>query len=172
MDHFLKKTIIVVFVILSCLSFSSCFFKDHVFSWDVRHDAEAWFECIKNKDAEALMEYFSPYIKENRREETITELNSIFAFIEGNIVSYKYSSGSLMEKMDHGHIYYYDCHPHFENVQTERKNNLEIVFHCHLIYDERPEHQGLEEVVVRSNDGRGNIIRRISAGEYFQEEMQ
>ena len=172
MDHFLKKTIIVVFVILSCLSFSSCFFKDHVFSWDVRHDAEAWFECIKNKDAEALMEYFSPYIKENRREETITELNSIFDFIEGNIVSYTYSSGGLVEEMDHGHIKYYSCCPEFRKVTTDKNKIYTVSFGCHYIYEKKLEHQGLEDVTVSFKDTNGDIIMKITAGEYYHEEMQ
>lgn len=168
MKRFLKITTSVLCVIVLCITSSACIFKDHVFSWDVRHQAEEWFECVKNRDAEALMRYFSPYIQENRREKTIEELNRLFAFIDGDIVSYVYSSGGLVEKMDHGHIKYYACSPEFRKVTTDKNKMYTVSFGCHYIYEKEPEHQGLEDVVVRSEDSQGNVIR-IVAGDYYHE---
>lgn len=143
---------IISFAIVS----SSC--SEHVNSRDVRDVAEKWMECVKNKDADALLEHFSQKIRDNRSEKTMDEIHQLLDYIDGNIVSYSYNSGSMMEKKEKGHIYYYVCTPTFEKVTTDNGKTYTISFACHYIYDEKPEHKGLERISIYENDNEENKL--------------
>lgn len=144
---------------------SSC--NEHVYSWDVRNVAEKWMECVENKDADALFEYFSQKIKDNRSETTMDEIHQLLDYIDGDIVSYKYNSGGMMERKEKGHIYYYTCTPTFEKVTTDNGKTYTIHFACHYIYDEKPEHEGLEQITIYEDDDDEN---KLIIGDWYMPE--
>ena len=164
MDSFLKKILCLVMIISLIIVSSSCMFNEHINSWDLQNVAEKWMECIKNRDADALFEYFSQDIKDDRSEKTMDEIHQLLNYIDGNIISYKYHSGGMREKKEKGHIYYYDFNPTFEEVETDSGKTYTIYFACHYIYDEKPEHEGLEEIDIWEND---NKDKELDIGEWY-----
>lgn len=164
MDSFLKKSLCLILIISLSVVSSSCMFNEHINSRDLQNVAEKWMECIKNKDAEALFENFSQNIKDNRSEKTMDEIHQLLNYIDGDILSYKYHSGGMEEGKDKGHIYYYSFSPTFYEVKTDSDETYTIHFACHYIYDEKPEHEGLEKITIYKGDDKEN---KLTIGDWY-----
>ena len=61
-------------------------------------------------------------------------------------------------------IYYYSFSPTFDEVETDSGKTYTIYFACHYIYDEKPEHKGLERITIYENDDKEN---KLTIGDWY-----
>lgn len=104
------------------------------------------------------MELFCKDIRENRREETLEEINSLYDFIDGDIETYEYiSEGSIEQKKSDGEVYYYWCTPKYDMVLNNgKKYKVKITYY--YIWNEKPEYEGICNIEITENQDDGNDI--------------
>ena len=113
---------------------SACFVNEHIDKGEIKELSDNFIELFVQKNAEELFNCFCYDIRENRKDETIEEMQKAFDFIDGNIIDYEFNSfGSEEEKKSSGQIYYYECNPNYKNVLTDNGKNIQYVLLIVLI---------------------------------------
>lgn len=110
----------------------------------------AIMELIVNEDTDALLEQFSDEKKQAYSEELKTEIDEMYAFLDGKIVSYDEPThcGYTEEATSYGTVTYYSSSPEVYNVETEGGQLLVFRFSHTLIDDKNPETIGLYSICI------------------------
>lgn len=163
----LKKTVVIV-LLFSFLMLTSCENEMLVHRQEIQDVAEEAMEYFVNKDMDSLIEMFSVDIQENNREEIEKQLEEMYEFIDGKIVSYTYDGeGGVEISKNDGKIDYYDAAPRFV-VVTDNDKEYVVKFLYYYIWDEMPEREGIGKIYV---DEKGNWKNTVRVGEgYYREE--
>lgn len=158
MDNLVKK-ISVIIVLLFAFSLTACTGNQQVDKKEIGNTVEQMMGYIIDENKTELFGFFSTDIRENRKEETLNEMDKAFDFINGNIVSYDYAGiGGGEENKNDGKIYYFNCYPEFRNVTTDTGYKYTIEFTYHYIWSEKPERQGICKIEIINNDDHDNKI--------------
>jgi len=147
-----KKMIklILPLVFSSLLCFVSCTVNEHISGKKIKKNATEMMQCAVDKDAERLFSFFNDDMKNNYSEHTLKEIQQLFDYIDGNIVSYEYKgTGGSEENKHDGHIYYYSCYPKFE-FTTDTNHEYTIEFSYHYIWDKYPQYEGVNMIFIRN----------------------
>lgn len=152
MDNMVKK-ICVAIIIIMLFSSTSCIGESFEMQEEIKDTAGKVMEYIANEDADSLFNMFSPYIKENRKDETMNEIEKAFEYIDGEIVSYEYrgEGGGGKSKRD-GKIVLYRCYPEFGEVITDTGTEYIVSITHYHIWDEKPEWEGVGKIVIYEED--------------------
>lgn len=146
---------------------SSCFVNEHVDGRDIKEDAAKMMECVVNEDAEGLFDFYNDDMKDNYREKTLREIQQLFEYIDGSIVSYKYKGqGGGMESKKHGTIYHYNCYPAFD-FTTDTGQAYIIKFSYEYIWDEHPEYEGISKIIIYKDGYWGES--RVFGRNYYED---
>ncbi len=147
MDNLVKKTFIF-FSIMVLIILTSCASNEHVKNKEIEDKATMMMECVVNEDAEGLFAFYSDYMKENYSDKSFKEIQPLFDYIDGKIISYNYEGISgLEEHKDDGIIYYYNCDPEFD-FTTDTDKTYTIKFSYHYIWDKHPEFEGINMISI------------------------
>lgn len=142
----LKKISFTIILFCSCvILLTGCF--DFLDSTQVRKKIEKIMECIKEKDENKLFEYFSEYIRDNRKEETMEEIHRFFIYINGKIVSYEYNDGGMDSSTDRGETLFYCAVPDVK-IKTDTGKKYIIQFTYLHKWVEYPDREGLCSVLL------------------------
>lgn len=168
MDSMVKKVFFIVIILATM--FSACSSQTHDYREEINIDAEEFMKCLKEKNIEQILTFFSDEIQNNRNETTTEELNKLYNFIEGDISSYEYiGEGNKEEKRRDGKVVFYYVNPSFYVVTTSG-NEYRIKFSYCYIWDEKPEYEGICKIRVFDKDNNENSI---SAGiSYYEYETK
>ena len=124
-------------------------------------------ECIVNEDAEELFAFYSDYMKENYKNESLKEIQQIFDYIDGNIVLYEYQGkGGGMETIHDGKVYYCTCYPGFE-FTTDNNNTYKIDLSLYYVWNEYPEGEGLHMIEVWRD---GDLSTKLVIGKNYEKD--
>ncbi len=142
--------LITSFFLSGCGIFSSNNYVNH---YEVaREQSETIIEAVLNEDVDAIEELFCPYIKKNHPE-LESEIQELFAFIDGEIVSYdepKVNIGS--GKTDYGQgVVEQSMGGIINNIKTDTGKTYFLVFGCHTVDKERPEYVGVTNMSIRNS---------------------
>lgn len=163
MTGLVKKFSLLLFV-LSILCLSSC--VDH--NAIINENSEQMLQCIIDRDAEKLLTYFSEDIRENRTEKTLEEIEKLFEFIDGDIVSYTRFSGGEAKTTSGGEIIFWHCTPQFRSAKTTTGEIYTIQFSYRYIWKEKPECEGLCRIIAFPGEDWGNWDKRVTVGKRYK----
>ncbi len=149
-----NKTIFFVIVIIFVLSFSACIQNQHVSNKEIKTHMESIMECIVAEDVDTLLTYFCADIQNNRAFATEKEIELLFDYIDGNILSYKYHADGSMETKENGIIEFYLCDPEFREVTTDTGHIYTIEIWYVYIDLENPTQEGIYMIKVFENNDR------------------
>lgn len=157
MKHATKRITVILLLMVSFL-LTSC--KEHVWTIEEKMDqtAEEIMEVIVDEDSKALFKFFASDIQDNRKEETLEEIQQAFDFIDGKIVSYDYHPIPGRRSQNYGNIDYFDSLPEFRNVTTDLGKIYIIECTYHYIWKKRPEREGLCYIKIYEKDNRENKV--------------
>lgn len=158
-----KKTSLLLFVLV-ILCLSSCVNHSAV----IKENAEEMMQCIIDRDAEKLLTYFSEDIRENRTEETLEEIEKLFEFIDGDIVSYIYDSGGTRGSTSNFEYDFYLCYPTFQSVETTTGKIYTIRFAYNYIWKEKPEQEGFSRIKAFSGEDWVNLDKGVTVGKLYK----
>lgn len=168
------KKVISIAIFMITLSFCGCsnsnsktkdYYERHDPKKLAQEEAVVIFECIKNKNIDELIEYFSEDIKNTHNLQS--EWEEFYEFIAGDVQSYKELSftGEGMEVDKEGVINDSHLSVTFGNVVTTEDKVYEIGYYHQRISKEHPESQGINLFTVNIRDDKGYIIDSCSVGE-------
>ena len=159
-----KKIIGIIISLIMIVNISACFVNEHIDKGEIKELSDNFIELFVQKNAEELFNCFCYDIRENRKDETIEEMQKAFDFIDGNIIDYEFNSfGSEEEKKSSGQIYYYECNPNYKNVLTDNGKKYTVRFAYCPNYKKNTEYEGLWRITVRDYDD--NVI---TIGQFYQ----
>ena len=166
MDNMVKRIICILVGLIVMFNLSACFVNEHIDKNEIREIGEHFNEMFVQKNVDELYNCFCSDIQENRKEETIEEIQKAFDFIDGNITEYKFSMiGFEEEHKREGIIQYYSIDPICRNVKTDKGNQYTIYYsYCH-IYKSQPNYEGIWKITVVDNDDN-----EISIGQFYPAE--
>lgn len=165
MRSMIKRTIIAMGLCF-LLMLSSCADESLQMHDEIKSTAEHAMTLFANKELNELIKLFSKDIQENRKDETIAEIEKIYDFFDGEIISYEFDSeGGVEAKKSDGKVYYYDCFLRF-NAETDNGTVYKIRFTYHYIWDEKPEYEGICKIKVTEKENSDN---KIEAGITYYE---
>lgn len=160
-----KKISLFVFV-LSALCLSSCS-KYSVFVDEgavIKENAKQMMQCVIDRDAEKLLTFFPADMQENESEETLEEIGTLFEFIDGDIVSYSYHSGSKSGSMSEFEHDYYYCTPEFRKIETTTGKIYTLQFGYQYIWKEKPEYEGLNKITIFPGESWADLDKGVVVG--------
>lgn len=147
MVSLVKTTYYCISMMLVLLSFSSCS-VEHVDVKDIEKDATQMMECLVNNDSDGLFGFYSDYMKNNYRDESLEEIQELFDYIDGAIISYDYQGrGGGREDLEGHEIVYYSCYPEFD-FTTNTGKTYTVNFSYQYICDETPEYEGVHRISI------------------------
>jgi len=150
---------------IALIFLSSCVSTEHVDNKDIEDKAIMMMKCIVNEDAEGLFAFYSDYMKESYKNESLKEIQQIFDYIDGKIVSYEYQgNGGGKETIHDGKIYYCTCYPEFE-FTTDNNKKYAIDFSLYYVWYEYPEGEGLHMIEVCKD---GDWSTKLVAGKNYE----
>lgn len=158
MKHVIKRISLILLFGVSLL-LTSCKKKVWAIEKEIKHTAEQIIETIIDEDEEALFIFFASDIQDNRKDQTLEEIQQGFDFIDENIVSYDYYRGGGERRKSHGNIEYYNCHFEFRNVITEGGNTYTIECTYHYIWDSQPTREGITKIIIFKDNDRENQVQ-------------
>lgn len=165
MDSMVKRTVIVL-ILFFLLMMTSCTDESSQMHDEIKSTAEHAITLFADKELNELIKLFSEDIQENRKDETIAEIEKIYDFFDGEIISYEFDSeGGVEAKKSDGKVYYYDCFLRF-NAETDNGTVYKIRFTYHYIWDEKPEYEGICKIKVTEKENSDN---KIEAGITYYE---
>ncbi len=136
-----KKALAVLISVLFILSFTSC--REFNPSNKARKEAVKYFEYLKNKDTEKLIDLFTDDVRDTYDLEK--EWEDFFASIDGNIVSYeRIRSGGEEERIDKGQTSFYSVNIRYENVETDTGKTYKCITFSQVRADKKnPGNKGI-----------------------------
>lgn len=140
----LVKKISLLFFVCFIVCLSSCSNR----SATVKKNAEQMMQCIIDRDAEKLLTFFSKDMRENESEKTLEEIEALFEFIDGDIVSYSYFSGGGSDSVSHGEVTFDFRTPKFQRTETTTGKIYTIELTYFHIWKEKPECEGLCKITA------------------------
>ncbi|MCM1334618.1 MAG: DUF5104 domain-containing protein [Bacteroides sp.] len=164
-----KKFSLLLFI-LSFLCLSSCS-KDSVFvdtDAVIKENTEQMMQCIIDRNAEKLLTFFSDDMRENESEKTLEEIEQLFDFIDGDIVSYSYSSGGLYGSVSNSEYELYLCEPTFQKTETSTEKIYTIQFAYDYIWKGKPEYEGISKIIAFPGEDWGNRDEGVTVGKYHE----
>lgn len=166
----LVKKILLATLFVPALFLSSCgnhsVFIDH--EAIIKENAEQMLQCIIDRDAERLLTFFSDDIQENRSEETLEEIEKLFEFIDGDIVSYTYNWGGAAGSTNDFQFYFYCYEPIFQRTETTTGKIYTIRFAYNYIWEEKPECEGLCKITAYPEEDGKNRDDGVTVGKYYE----
>lgn len=163
MTGLVKKFSLLVFL-LAILCLSSCVNHSAV----IKENAEEMMQCIIDRDAERLLTFFSSDIQENESEKTLEEIEALFEFIDGDIVSYSYFSGGGSDSVSHGEVTFDFRSPEFQRTETTTGKIYTIELAYFYIWKEKPECEGLCKITAFPGEDWGNRDDGVTVGKYYK----
>lgn len=163
MVGFVKKISLLVFV-FSFLCLSSCVNHSAV----IKENAEEMMQCIIDRDAERLLTFFSSDIQENESEKTLEEIEKLFEFIDGDIISYTYSSGGGRRSVRDGEFVFYYRRPTFEKTETTTGKIYTIRFEYYYIWKEKPKQEGLCVITAFPGEDWADSDKGVTVGKDYE----
>lgn len=164
-----KKVSLLVFVLsVLCLSSCSKYSTLNFPGLTVKGNAEQMMQCIIDRDAEKLLTYFSKDIRENESEETLEEIEALFEFIDGDIVSYSYFSGGGADSTGNFEYDYYFCTPEFQKTETTTGKIYTIQLSYWYLWQEKPECEGLCKITAFPEEEGKSRNDGVTVGEYYK----
>lgn len=136
---------------LSISLISSCTFPpEYVSKSDTREKIEMIMKLIKCEDKNALIDCFSPKIKELRRFELENEIDDMYSILGGKIISHDKpeNCGYEVETVNSGDISLHISSPDVENVITDSGNRFRFSITYIVIDDENPENIGIRQILI------------------------
>ena len=149
------------------LMLSSCTFPpEYVSQWDNRKKIEDVMDIIKDGGREELAEHFSEYLKTAYYDELLSEIDEMYAFLGGDIISYDEpeNCGYGIETVHYGDIVLYISHPDVYNVVTSDGKKLWFSFGYTVVDDETPENVGINRIRILYMDRTENADEMIVSG--------
>lgn len=147
MDNLVKRVVLIVILCLA-LVFAICRNEMLIHHSKIKNTMEQAMEYFANKDINSLMLMFTEDIQENRKDETIEEIEALYEFFDDEIVSYSYSKEGGGERANrYEEIYYYHCCPEFK-VITNNGDEYIVEFSYHYIWNDKPEKEGINKIYV------------------------
>lgn len=169
MADLVKKVLTSIFICaISCLSSCS---KYSVFVDEdivIKENAEQMMQCIIDRDAEKLLTFFSADMQENESEKTLEEIEKLFEFIDGDIVSYIYDSGGTRGSTSNFEYDFYLCYPTFQSVETTTGKIYTIRFAYNYIWKEKPEQEGFSRIKAFPGEDWGNLDKGVTVGKLYK----
>ena len=152
--------------LIMILNISACFVNEHIDKNEIREISNNFMELFVQENTDELFNCFCSDIRENRKEETIEEIQNAFDFIDGDITEYKlYSFGSEEEHKSDGKITYFQCNPRYDIVFADKE--YRVVFHyCHA-YKDHSDYEGIWKITVVDND---NYDNKVNIGQNYPSE--
>ncbi len=147
------KTVVYMLVSILTLTFSSCQLlsedKSIVLNQGkiFKEDAEGVYSAFRDRDTEELEDMFCE--KAAKDQDLRMEIESIFDFIDGNIISYeKFFCSGESTSVEDGKTIRLNGEPNLMNVKTDSGALYRIQFSDILIYDADPTWVGIAEIAV------------------------
>lgn len=164
----MAKNISVILVVVMLLSLTACL-ENNPFSRsnEIKKVADQVIEALIDENAEDLFGTFCEEIRYIRQDKTMEEIQQLFDFIDGKIVSYEYSEGGGMKSNHYGTIEYYNCNLDFRNVTTDTGRKYTIYCDFQYIWLERPRCEGVNKIRIYENDDHDNALE---VGKFFYRE--
>lgn len=159
----LVKKISLLFFICFIVCLSSCSNR----SAAVKKNAEQMMQCIIDRDAEKLLTFFSKDMRENESEKTLEEIEALFEFIDGDIVSYSYFSGNASKRSNNFEFDYYHCTPTFNRTETTTDKIYTIRFYYYYIWKEKPEYEGISKIIAFRGEDWANSEKGVTVGKLY-----
>lgn len=163
MAGLVKKISLLVFIcFIVCLS--SCSNR----SATVKKNTEQMMQCIIDRDAEKLLTFFSKDMRENESEKTLEEIEALFEFIDGDIVSYSYFSGGGSDSVSHGEVTFDVRTPQFQRTETTTGKIYTIELAYFHIWKEKPECEGLCKITAWPDEEGKKRDDGVTVGKYYK----
>lgn len=152
MAGMIKRLLVLLLISSLLFSFAGCGMSIVRYYYrrnEIKNIAEDMMQCVAEKDVDALFEYFDQNNKENGEEQLKEQIQQVFDYIDGNIVSYdEYSEGGGAEANNFGDIGLYTRNPQYQRVLTDSQKKYKIIFFYTHIDEEHPELIGLNIIRV------------------------
>lgn len=146
---------------------SSCTVNEHVDERDIKENAVQMMECIVNEDSEKLFDFYNNDMKDNYQDNSLREIQQLFEYIDGAIISYNYEGkGGGEEAKNDGIIYYYTCYPEFDFI-TDTGQTYTISFSYMYIWNEHLEYEGINMIQICKDGNWGDKL--IIGRNYYKE---
>jgi hypothetical protein len=143
---------------------SSCIVNEHVDEGDIKENAIQMMECIVNENSEELFDFYNNDMKENDQNNSLKEIQQLFEYIDGAIISYNYEGkGGGEEDKNNGIINYYSCYPEFD-FTTDTGQTYTISFSYKYIWNEHPEYEGINMIQICKD---GNWCEKLVIGKNY-----
>lgn len=152
----LMKIFQVTFSLCLIFSLTSCT-TEHVDEKDIKENAIKMMECVVNENAEELFAFYSSDMSD-RKDKYQKEIEQLFEYIDGAIISYDYEgTGGGIETIHDGKICFYLCNPEFD-FTTDTNKAYTISFGYVYIDDKSPECEGVYMIQVCENGDWSNKL--------------
>ncbi len=156
MDNLVRR-ILGILIIGVSLIMMSCSGESKAMRDDIGDVAELAMQRFVDKETNELLELFSDDIRNNRKEETVKELEELYSYFDEEIDEYEYDGegGGEVNKRD-GKVQYYNCHPSFI-VTTDDGVEYVVEFSYNYIWDENPEKIGISKIRIYARKDYSNM---------------
>lgn len=156
MDNLVRRILSILTIGISLLMMS-CSSESKEMKDDIEDTAKLAMQRFVDKDTNELIELFSNDIQNNRKEETIKELEELYLYFDEEIDVYEYDGegGGEVNKSD-GKVQYYNCHPSFI-VTTDEGIEYVVEFSYNYIWDENPERIGISKIRIYARKDYSNM---------------
>ena len=136
-----KKALALLISVFLIFSFTSC--REFNPSNKASKEAVKYFEYLKNKDVDKLIDLFTDDVRDTYDLEK--EWEEFFASIDGNIVSYeRIRSGGEEERIDKGQTSFYSVNIKYENVETDTGKTYKCITFSQVRADKKnPGNKGI-----------------------------
>ncbi len=160
--------VLFLWMVLSCLRFSGSGEKFVPPEEIARQKSDDIMAAFMNHDKEAFKEFLCPGLKEEHPD-LDREMEELFAFVGGDIISYDesyiVSSGGTTKGML-GWVEKYTS-SRIENIQTSNGKSYGIYYMLYTIYDEHPEQLGITHICIYTSDAPYDPVTGYPPGESY-----
>ena len=147
------KKIIASFIVFSLALFQGCSLNDEYITPDeiAKNQSETIINCVKNKDLDSLKEILCEKLKS--KDDIEVEIQELFDFIDGNIISYDEPIGRVRGgKTTPEETILKKAGGHIESIVTDTGRHYLIQFSSCIINKGNEDYIGVYSITILDKD--------------------